>query len=78
MIDRIAEGIGQEETRRMEGINDLRDYVDKVKGDLQKVMDKRKLETDNGFRDLRKEMSKSGVKPAGAGSNGAKSTNQRS
>ena len=78
MIDRIAEGIGQEETRRMEGINDLRDYVDKVKGDLQKVMDKRKLETDNGFRDLRKEMSKPGGKPAGAGSNGAKSTNQRS
>lgn len=41
-------------------------------------MDKRKLETDNGFRDLRKEMMKSASKPGGGGSTGAKSTNQRS
>jgi hypothetical protein len=48
--------------------------IDKVKNDMTRVMDKRKLEVDNSFRDIRKDMQKM---PA-AGGKGLNSTGKNS
>ena len=40
----------------------MRDLIDKVKTEIIKVVDKRKLEVDNSIRDIRNGMGKPGLK----------------
>jgi hypothetical protein len=74
ILDKVAEGLGVEEVRRTEAFSKLEELIDKVKNDMNRVMDKRKLEVDNSFRDIRKDMQKM---PAGGGK-GLNSTGKNS
>ena len=56
ILDKVAEGLGVEEVRRVEQFEKLQELVEKVKSDLSRTMDKRKNDTDTALREIRKDM----------------------